>query len=819
MDGKLAASQTNNVTYTLAAAEHLCIGAKDSPPGSTFGNYSTMEVFDARVYNYALTSSQVQGIYGAVPAAVVGQPLAVAAFSGTKAQFQATAAGTLPLSYQWLLNGTNVNLLPDSTNFSGINSNILTVLSLTTNDEGSYHMIVTNLYGTAVSSNAILTIVPRTVVGEWFTNGTLTDLSGFTPAGTHDGYAVGADNYYFTNDVPLGESGQSIEFPTSDSAIAIANSSTADGAYTNTYDTTEFTVAFWAKDRGPGGAPWIAWVSKDGYNNDSEYDGIGWSVGIEAWSQDLYFDLDGIDNGSTVYTLGDGLWGNTVMESSPQAIPGNNTTWHHYAATYSPVTRVRNLYFDGTLVGQQTNLTSSYALAANKHLVIGGQEQTTDGFTGFARASIYDVRYYNYSLSSDQVLALLPHPVITVQPPASVSAYIGVTAKISTSVTTFNKATTYQWQLNGTNLVDGAYGGGYIMGSATNVLTIEDTTTNFLGVYKLVITYSGGSQTSSSANLTVSQTAAIPAGNVVGAWFMGASNLDDVSGYSPAGTHDGYGITGANVPSPYYKFTNDVPPGKTGYSLWLPNGNTIIAISNTATGDAGYTNTFDDNLTNAFTAVFWAKGIPGGWTGFITKNAEGPGWGVRASNNGNDPSWTVRGGSGTVVVGSGIYGETEDCLSAITIDSGWHFYAADYNQTTGISDLYIDGQLAAEETGRGAYNLAPLQHLCFGGEEQTPGTFGNNGYYTGQIYGAQIYNTTFSQAQVNSLIPPVPLTTGSGTWTGRPVINGSQLVLTYSSGTLLGATNILGPWTPVAGATSPYTNNVTAAPQMFFKLQ
>jgi hypothetical protein len=44
------------------------------------------------------------------------------------------------------------------------------------------------------------------------------------------------------------------------------------------------------------------------------------------------------------------------------------------------------------------------------------------------------------------------------------------------------------------------------------------------------------------------------------------------------------------------------------------------------------------------------------------------------------------------------------------------------------------------------------------------------------------------------------------------------LVLTYS-GTLLDATNVAGPWTPVAGATSPYTNILdSATPDLFFKL-
>jgi hypothetical protein len=801
VDGVLGGSETNNGIYTLSADSHLVIGAREAH--GSVGSFFTGEVYDVRVYNYALSASEVLDWYGVVAPAITLQPKSVAVFDGAKAQFTVNASGTPPLAYQWRLNGTNVNLLPDSANFTGANSNVLTVLSVTTNDLGSYHLIVTSTlgYGTATSSNALLAIVQKVLAGEWFTNGTLTDLSGHTPAGTHDGYAIGAGNYVFTNDVPPGETGQSIQFPTSDSGIAIANSSTADGAtYTNTFDSSEFSVAFWAKDRGPGGPNWIAWVAKDGYNNDSEYNGIGWSVGIEAWSQHLYFDLEGIDNGTTVYTLGNGLWGNTIMESSPQAIPSNNTTWHHYAATYSPVTRVRNLYFDGVLVGQHTNL-GPYALAPDKHLTIGGQEQTTHGFTGFARANIYDVRVYNYSLNSAQIVALLPDPVITVQPPQSLNAYVGVTAHISATVMTHTTPVTNQWQLNGTNLVDGAFGGAIISGS-TSTLTIANVTTNLQGVYRLIVSDPAGMTISSNTTVTVLFTVPPPATNLVGAWLTGAANLADTSGYQPAGTHDGYGVTGSGTPSSNYGFTNDVPPGATGQSLTL-QGNTAIAITNSSDLDGAYTNTFDDTIgTNGMTVTCWAKGLPGGWNPWVSKYGEnGAGWQLRVNGDGATPCWTIRGTGGT-----------EDMSSTIgSVNTGWHFYAGTYSPVTGDRSLYVDGVLAATQTGQGPLNPSAASHVVIGARDGGGNSFGN--YFTGEIYGVRIYNTDLSQAQVNSFLIP----TSAPVFSGPPVLNGNKFVLTYT-GTLLSATNVAGPYLPVAGATSPYTNNVTTAPQMFFRL-
>src|SRR5439155_23434062 len=60
------------------------------------------------------------------------------------------AMGTAPLSYQWSLNGS---ALADATNAS------LTLTGVTTNQAGAYSLLITNLYGSAVSSNANLGVV------------------------------------------------------------------------------------------------------------------------------------------------------------------------------------------------------------------------------------------------------------------------------------------------------------------------------------------------------------------------------------------------------------------------------------------------------------------------------------------------------------------------------------------------------------------------------------------------------------------------------------------------------------------------------------
>jgi hypothetical protein len=270
----------------------------------------------------------------------------------------------------------------------------------------------------------------------------------------------------------------------------------------------------------------------------------------------------------------------------------------------------------------------------------------------------------------------------------------------------------------------------------------------------------------------------------------------------------------------------------------LFQGNTAIAITNSSTLDASYINTYDDTLSSAMTVAFWAKGLPGGWNPWVSKYGESEaGWELRLGGNGTEPCWTVRdNNAGSYTLGNGpswsMAGDQDDMHANIGInDNNWHFYAGTFDVTTGIRNLYVDGTLAAQEINNQAYAVASAEHLAIGGKDQPSGNnFGN--YFTGEIYGVRIYNTALTAGQVNYLLatpppatvtpppPAVPLFSGNPAITTGP--NGQQqLVLTWSTGALLQATNVSGPWTLFGGtgATSPYTNNISTAPQMFFRLR
>ncbi len=79
------------------------------------------------------------------------QPQDETVFCRQNAGFSVSAIGTPPFSYQWLKDGTNL---------LGATNSYLSILSATTNEAGSYCVLVTNIQGSVSSTNALLTVLP-----------------------------------------------------------------------------------------------------------------------------------------------------------------------------------------------------------------------------------------------------------------------------------------------------------------------------------------------------------------------------------------------------------------------------------------------------------------------------------------------------------------------------------------------------------------------------------------------------------------------------------------------------------------------------------
>ena len=80
---------------------------------------------------------------------IVSQPLSQTNNARTDASFSVVAAGTPPLSYQWLKDGTNID---------GATASLLALTSVQQSAQGSYCVVVSNAFGSTASSPACLVV-------------------------------------------------------------------------------------------------------------------------------------------------------------------------------------------------------------------------------------------------------------------------------------------------------------------------------------------------------------------------------------------------------------------------------------------------------------------------------------------------------------------------------------------------------------------------------------------------------------------------------------------------------------------------------------
>ena len=90
------------------------------------------------------------------PLQITQQPQPQLAFAGDTVTFSVATFGSLPVSYQWLKNGTS---LSDGGNVSGSSSRTLTLTNLSVADAAMYSVVVSNVYGAVTSAGARLEVI------------------------------------------------------------------------------------------------------------------------------------------------------------------------------------------------------------------------------------------------------------------------------------------------------------------------------------------------------------------------------------------------------------------------------------------------------------------------------------------------------------------------------------------------------------------------------------------------------------------------------------------------------------------------------------
>ncbi len=142
-------------TPTFAFTSPVAIGDRGDNAGNSFLGLIDEMAF----YNRALTAAEIQSIYNvgsagkcaiAYPPVLVFVPASQSVPLHGTANLVVSAAGTVPLSYQWKLNGTN---LPGAT------GPVLTLANLQISQAGSYSVTVSNSVTSITSTNAVVTLI------------------------------------------------------------------------------------------------------------------------------------------------------------------------------------------------------------------------------------------------------------------------------------------------------------------------------------------------------------------------------------------------------------------------------------------------------------------------------------------------------------------------------------------------------------------------------------------------------------------------------------------------------------------------------------
>src|ERR1035437_646270 len=125
--------------------------------GATASGYTKNNVQTASAGSYSVVVTNNSGTATSanavltvhMPPTITAQPASVNTGLGLNVSFRVTVTGDATLSYQWRRNGGNL---------TGATTSTLAIANTQTTNAGTYAVVITNLYGTATSANALLAV-------------------------------------------------------------------------------------------------------------------------------------------------------------------------------------------------------------------------------------------------------------------------------------------------------------------------------------------------------------------------------------------------------------------------------------------------------------------------------------------------------------------------------------------------------------------------------------------------------------------------------------------------------------------------------------
>ena len=483
------------ITYSVAAGTHTLTWSYSK--NATINKGSDAAWLD-----------QVNYVPGATPPVITVNLTNQIAQIGQAVNFQVGVLGTPPLTYQWQFNGTNISGATNST------------LNLPPwSGEGTYSVIISNAYGTAVSSNATLT-TPRSQIVPWEVNyhgeiiipGGLGNVVAIA-AGGYDSMALksdgtvvvwGYDGGHGQTHVPAGLSNVvAIACGSLYDCLALKSDGTVIGWGDNTY----------SKATAPAGlSNVVAIATGDNHSVILQNNGkiVAWgsnssgqtnvpasltnAVAIAAGSAHSL----ALRSNGTVVAWGDNSSGQTNLPASLTNVTAIAACGNDCLALQSNGTVVAW----GSNSSHQTNvpagLTNVIAIAAGTSHNLALRNDGTviawgSNAQGQTNVPVGLGKVVAIAAGQTHSLALLSDgPLLVTGQPLNQTNYAGFPITFTANVLGL-RPIVYQWQLNGTNII----------GATNSSLTLMNVQPTNAGNYSVIFTNSYGTIASSNATLTV----------------------------------------------------------------------------------------------------------------------------------------------------------------------------------------------------------------------------------------------------------------------------------------------------------------------------
>lgn len=151
-----------NVSFSVTASSPIALNYQwqfGGAPinGATQSSYTRSSVASGDAGSYSVIVSNLVGTVTSsnavlivnTPPSISFQPQSATLIAGSNAVSTVTASGTTPLSYQWRFNLTPI---------SGATISSYTRANISSSDIGSYSVVITNVAGSTISSNAVLVV-------------------------------------------------------------------------------------------------------------------------------------------------------------------------------------------------------------------------------------------------------------------------------------------------------------------------------------------------------------------------------------------------------------------------------------------------------------------------------------------------------------------------------------------------------------------------------------------------------------------------------------------------------------------------------------